>query len=82
MANWPFFTASTTSSRSIRCWTFDFGISTPCCSLRPRARQTSKKPSIFSLTPPMACTSPHWLTEPVTASDCLIGTSESADSSA
>ena len=50
------------------------GISTPCCPFSPRARQTSKKPSIFSLTPPIACTSPHWLTEPVTASDCLIGT--------
>jgi hypothetical protein len=42
----------------------------------------SKKPSIFSLTPPMACTSPNWFTEPVTASDWRIGASASADSSA
>ncbi len=82
MANCRWRAASTTSSRSIRCCTFDFGISTPCFSLSPRARQMSKKPSIFSLTPPMACISPHWLTEPVTASDCLIGSSDSADSSA
>ena len=51
----------------------------PCLPVKPLCRQTSKKPSIFSLTPPIACTSPIWLTEPVTAKHCRIGTSESAD---
>ncbi len=48
----------------------------------PRASHSAKKPSIFSLTPPIACTWPRWLTEPVTASDCPIGTSARADMSA
>ena len=62
-------------SRSIRCWTLERGIRTPWSPVRPRAAQRSKKPSIFSLTPPIAWTSPCWLTEPVTASDCRSGTS-------
>ena len=55
---------------------------TPWSPVSPRPRHKSKNPSIFSLTPPIACTSPCWLTEPVTASDCRIGTSASADNSA
>ena len=82
MLNSPPLTASITSWRSIRCLTLEIGIITPCSPLKPRALQTSKKPSIFSLTPPMACTSPCWLTEPVTAKDCLIGASASAESRA
>jgi hypothetical protein len=57
-------------------------MSTPWPSAKPRARQTSKKPSIFSLTPPIAWMRPCWSTEPVTARDCRIGASASADSSA
>ena len=57
-------------------------MSTPCSPVRPRASHRSKKPSIFSLTPPMACTSPDWLTEPVTANDWLMGAPEMAESSA
>ena len=34
--------ASTTSARSIRCWAFAAGISTPCVPVRPRAAQMSK----------------------------------------
>jgi hypothetical protein len=50
--------------------------------VRPRRAQTSKKPSIFSLTPPMAWICPCWSTEPVTAKDWRMGASASADSSA
>ena len=39
----------------------------PCSPVSPRASQSRKKPSIFSLTPPTACTSPNWLIEPVIA---------------
>ena len=48
----------------------------------PRAWQMSKKPSIFSFTPPIGCTRPYWFTEPVMASDWRIGTAASAESSA
>ena len=44
--------------------------------------QMSKKPSIFSLTPPIAWMAPCWLTEPVTARSWRSGSSASADSSA
>ena len=47
-----------------------------------RALQMSKKPSIFSLTPPIAWMAPCWLTEPVTARSWRSGSSASADSSA
>lgn len=55
---------------------------TPCSPLRPRASQRRKKPSIFSLTPPTACTSPNWLIEPVMAKHCLSGVRDSAEISA
>ena len=71
-----------TSSRSISCATLACGTITPCVPSSPRAAQMSKKPSIFSLTPPIGCTSPNWLTEPVTARHCLTGTSAIDDSSA
>ena len=66
----------------MRCLTLASGISTPWSPVSPRALQRSKKPSIFSLTPPMAWTSPYWLTEPVTANDCAMGTRAIAESSA
>ena len=50
-----------------------WGIMTPCFPVNPLALQTSKKPSIFSLTPPMGWISPFWLTEPVTAMSCRRG---------
>ena len=51
---------------------------TPCPFRCPRALQRSKKPSIFSLTPPIAWISPCWLTEPVIASDWRTGASAMA----
>ena len=41
-------------------------------------RQTSKNPSIFSLTPPIGWISPRWFTEPVTAMACRSGMSGEA----
>ncbi|MNC88219.1 hypothetical protein D3C83_40130 [compost metagenome] len=58
------------------------GTSTPCSPFSPRLLQMSKKPSTFSFTAPIACTSPAWLTDPVTASACRIGTSANDDSNA
>ena len=43
---------------------------------------TSKKPSTFSLTPPIACTWPIWFTEPVTAQHWRTGSAASAESRA
>ncbi|MFO1427355.1 MAG: hypothetical protein U1F11_10370 [Steroidobacteraceae bacterium] len=40
---------------------------TPWPATSPRRAQTSKKPSIFSLIAPTACTVPCWFTEPVIA---------------
>ena len=82
MRNNPFSAASTTSARSIRCLTLALGMRTPCSPFRRRPLHTSKKPWIFSLTPPMACIRPFWSTEPVTASDCLSGMPARAESSA
>jgi len=45
-------------------------------------QQRSKNPSIFSFAPPMACTSPCWFTEPVTARLCLTGRPARSDSRA
>ena len=50
--------ASTRSSRSIKSPTLARGTTTPWSPVKPKCRHTSKKPSIFSLTPPMACTLP------------------------
>ena len=48
----------------------------------PRSRQISKKPSTFSFTPPIACTWPCWLIEPVIAQSWRSGTPDSEDISA
>ena len=58
------------------------GMITPCRPVKPVVWQASKKPSIFSLTPPIAWIRPCWSTEPVTAKDWLIGASASAESRA
>ena len=55
---------------------------TPWEPSSPRAEQTSKNPSIFSLTPPIGWTSPPWFMDPVIAIDCRSGTSAIAESSA
>ena len=47
--------ASALSARSIRCCTLAAGISTAWLSVSPRAAHRSKNPSIFSLTPQIAC---------------------------
>src|SRR5215469_10480335 len=60
----PSAAASTTSWRSIRCLTLLAGMITPCRPVKPVIRQASKKPSIFSLTPPIAWIRPSWSTEP------------------
>jgi predicted GTPase len=60
----------------------DLHIGVACEPVRPRAAHTSKNPSIFSFTPPIACTRPCWLTDPVTAKSWRTGTSASAESSA
>ena len=57
-------------------------MTTPWAPVSPRAAQTSKNPSIFSFTPPIGWTSPCWFIDPVIASDCRIGTSPIAESSA
>ena len=82
MWNWPAFTASMTSSLSIRFWTLLCGMITPCWPVNPFTLQMAKKPSIFSFTPPMACTWPNWFTEPVTAKRCWMGRPESEERSA
>ncbi|MNP35136.1 hypothetical protein D3C76_1284580 [compost metagenome] len=51
----------------------------PCSPVNPRASHSRKKPSIFSLTPPTACTSPNWLIEPVMAKHCRSGVRDSAE---
>ena len=43
-------------------------MSTPCVPVSPFALQTSKKPSILRVAPPIAWTRPCWSTDPVTAS--------------
>ena len=58
------------------------GMITPCEPVNPLSLQMVKKPSTFSLTLPIGCSSPFWLIEPVTASDWWIGSSESAESRA
>ncbi len=79
--NLPCATASTTSSRSIRFATLDAGRTTPCSPVSPplAALHTSKKPSTLCVTPPTGWIWPRWLTEPVTASDCLMGSSARLD---
>jgi len=52
---------------------------TPCSPVRPSALHTSKKPSILLLAPPMACTTPAWFTEPVTAMLCRSGMPDRLD---
>jgi len=47
----------------MRCFTLEAGMSTPWSPVSPRAWHRSKKPSIFSFTPPMAWISPSWFTE-------------------
>lgn len=49
------------------------GDETPWLPVKPFLAQISKKPSIFSLTPPIGCTLPSWLIEPVMARSCLNG---------
>ncbi len=58
---------------------FRFGIITPCFPVKPFSLHISKNPSIFSLTPPIGCISPFWLTDPVTAIYCLIDTPDMPD---
>ncbi|MNR35955.1 hypothetical protein D3C85_1538320 [compost metagenome] len=55
------------------------GMIAPCSPVRPRASQSRKNPSIFSLTPPTAWTSPNWLIEPVMAKHCLSGVFDKAE---
>src|SRR5258706_214974 len=74
--------ASITSSLSIRLRTLARGMITPCSPVSPRVRQILKYPSIFCVTPPTACTSPRWLTEPVTAIAWRIGAPARLDSTA
>lgn len=57
------------------------GTTTPCRPVSPACRHTSKNPSTFSLTPPIAWMRPCWLTEPVIATPWRIGASASAESS-
>ena len=78
----PLLTASTTSSFSIRWRSLALGIMTPWVPVSPLALQTAKKPSILKLTPPIGWILPRWLTLPVTAIPCLIGTPDRADSRA
>jgi hypothetical protein len=52
------------------------GMMTPCFPVRPLDLQTSKKPSIFWLTPPMAWICPFWLIDPVTAMPWWMGISD------
>ena len=63
----PASTATRISGLSMRLATLSLGMSTPCLPVRPRRRQTSKKPSILRLTPPTAMMAPDWLTAPVKA---------------
>ena len=76
----PLATASRTLSLEHEVAHVGLGDEHPLVALEPEGlAQTAKKPSIFSLTPPMAWTWPRWLTEPVTAKRCWMGTPESDD---
>ena len=69
MRNLPAPQASTTSCRSNQMLDVRARNQNALVARQARSRQMSKKPSIFSLTPPIACTPPCWLTDPVTARD-------------